>query len=80
MNNNNGHLKLVFWILGFLGTVVLALGGLLAAHEIGQSDRMENSLSIIEAQEATLTQRSNDVERRLERIEEKLDQIQKQTR
>lgn len=67
--------QLIFWFLGALFVVMTSIGGFAAQHLVTEVDSLASRLSIIEQNNAQITESRDDMKRRLERIENKLDAI-----
>jgi len=50
-----------------------SIGGFAASHLVGQVDTLTNKVSVLEYQNSSLMENKADTERRLQRIEDKLD-------
>lgn len=66
--------KLIFWMLGALFVAMTAIGSATASHLITQVDSMSEQMSSLQVTLATQTVREENAEKRLARIEQKLDE------
>lgn len=73
----NGHAKLVFWLLGVLASAILGISGLVASHQLSQAEVINQRLISLEVSAADRTRAQAENERRLQRIEDKLDNLQR---
>jgi hypothetical protein len=63
---------LIFWLLGAVFVVVMAMGGATASHMVQQNDEILRRVSNIEANQAAEEVYRKDEERRIDSIERKL--------
>lgn len=70
------HNKLVYWILGTVTTIVLALAGAMGMHQLSQTEIVRTQLIGLQAESAARTVEMREVSRRLDRIETHLDKIE----
>ncbi len=72
--------KLVFWLLGMFGGLWLLLAGAFTQHMLNERASDSSRLATLEADHAAMKQGREDQNRRLQSIENKLDEIQQNIR
>lgn len=75
MNSDTPVSKLMYWIMGILGTGIISVGGLVMVHTLAQTETISQRLVMVQSENAAMKQQLVDVNRRLEKIEGKIDVI-----
>lgn len=69
--------KVLVWMLGALVGVIMGLSGLVARYHFTQTESISHNLAQIRDDNSASKQQLRDMEHRLDRMEEKLDNIQR---
>lgn len=72
--------QVIMWILSIMAVVMTGVGGSAASHLISQIDSLAVQVNVLSIQIATIQQSRNDTERRLVRIEDKVDLVSNKQR
>ena len=67
--------KVILWMLSLVGLLATAIGGSAANHLVTQLDSLSGQVSSLSGQVSSLEQTRNETERRLVRIEDKVDTL-----
>lgn len=80
MPTDGGHGKIVWWLMGLLAASILAVAGTMAQHTLAQQEEVLKRLSVLEASHAAQAQARRDADRRLDRMEQLLEDIRERIR
>lgn len=79
--------KVIHWLLGAMLAVLLGIAGIMASETLSHANRIDirldsinTQLSNISSESSARSQQLNDQERRMQRLEEKIDALQRYVR
>ncbi len=67
--------KLIFWLLSFVAVIMTSIGGAAASHIVSQMDALSVRMTALEVRSAAQDDTKAETQRRLIRIEDKVDFI-----
>ena len=74
-NSEYTTMRLVYWLLGFLGTAVVGLGGFITEHALSESTSFAVRLAALESQNAVMAVTISHSLESVHRLEDKVDKL-----